>query len=109
MCQGSLAQGGYFLKDDKYYCKKDYEILFGIKCKACGQYVEGRVVTALGNTYHPRCFTCDRCRYETLTCEKLCQLFVPVCLHVFGIWLLLYNELLRKDRLILYGCCAGMF
>ena len=62
VCQGSLAQGGYFLKDDKYYCKKDYEILFGIKCKACGQYVEGRVVTALGNTYHPRCFTCDRCR-----------------------------------------------
>ncbi|XP_065882928.1 actin-binding LIM protein 1-like isoform X2 [Dysidea avara] len=64
VCQGSLAQGGYFLKDDKYYCKKDYEILFGIKCKACGQYVEGRVVTALGNTYHPRCFTCDRCRAQ---------------------------------------------
>ena len=78
VCQGSLAQGGYFLKDDKYYCKKDYEILFGIKCKACGQYVEGRVVTALGNTYHPRCFTCDRCRYETINMD-LCTIIPVIC------------------------------
>ena len=62
VCGGKLASGGYFMKQDTYYCSKDYHILFGTKCKKCGDFIEGRVVTALGHSYHPQCFTCNRCK-----------------------------------------------
>lgn len=42
---------------------QDYQRAFGTRCAACGQYVEGEVVAALGNTYHQKCFTCARCKY----------------------------------------------
>ena len=62
VCNRLLSSGGYFMKNDVYYCSKDYHTLFGTKCLTCGEYVEGRVVTALGKSYHPHCFTCDRCK-----------------------------------------------
>ena len=62
VCHCLLASGGYFMKGNDYFCSKDYHVLFGTKCKTCGEYVEGRVVTALGQSYHPHCFACDRCR-----------------------------------------------
>lgn len=62
-CKNSLAQGGFFCKDGAYFCTNDYQRQFGTKCSECGEYVEGEVVTALGNTYHQRCFTCARCRW----------------------------------------------
>ena len=30
------------------------------RCAKCSQYVEGEVVSALGNTFHQKCFTCAR-------------------------------------------------
>lgn len=63
MCKNSLAQGGFFCKDGNYYCTVDYQNQFGTKCAICGDYVEGEVVSALGNTYHQKCFTCARCRW----------------------------------------------
>ncbi|KAF4533454.1 hypothetical protein B566_EDAN001180 [Ephemera danica] len=62
VCKASLAQGGFFNHEGSYYCTADYQREFGTKCAICGEYVEGEVVTALGNTYHQRCFTCARCR-----------------------------------------------
>lgn len=62
VCKNSLAQGGFFCKDDNYYCTTDYQRQFGTKCAICDDYVEGEVVSALGNTYHQKCFTCARCR-----------------------------------------------
>ncbi|XP_015783551.1 actin-binding LIM protein 2 isoform X2 [Tetranychus urticae] len=70
-CSTSLAQGGFFTKDGKYYCTNDYQKLFGIKCQGCGQFVEGEVVTALGNTYHQQCFVCARCRQPFPPGEKV--------------------------------------
>ncbi|XP_064465579.1 actin-binding LIM protein 3-like [Ornithodoros turicata] len=64
VCTNSLAQGGFFFKDGKYYCTVDYQKMFGTKCAGCGDFVEGEVVTALGNTYHQKCFVCARCRQE---------------------------------------------
>ena len=61
-CGTLLASGGYFPRNNQYFCSKDYHKLFGTKCKSCGDFVEGRVITALGNSYHPQCFTCDRCQ-----------------------------------------------
>ncbi|KAJ8026354.1 Actin-binding LIM protein 1 [Holothuria leucospilota] len=61
MCACSLSQGGFFIKEGKYYCHNDYQDNFGTKCHGCQQYLEGEVVTALGNTYHKYCFVCARC------------------------------------------------
>jgi actin-binding LIM protein len=85
VCGNSLAQGGFFSKDGAYYCTADYQRNFGTKCATCQDYVEGEVVTALGKTYHKKCFTCDRCRQpppdEKVTYtgkEVLCQKCVQI-------------------------------
>ncbi|XP_022691233.1 actin-binding LIM protein 2-like isoform X1 [Varroa jacobsoni] len=70
-CGSSLAQGGFFCKKGKYYCSKDYQRLFGTKCEGCGKFVEGDVVTALGNTYHQKCFVCARCKQPFPSGEKV--------------------------------------
>ncbi|XP_039291677.1 actin-binding LIM protein 3 [Nilaparvata lugens] len=71
VCKNSLAQGGFFCKDGGYFCTKDYQTLFGTKCAICGDYVEGEVVSALGNTYHQKCFTCARCRHAFPSGERV--------------------------------------
>ncbi|KAI5639393.1 LIM domain-containing protein [Phthorimaea operculella] len=70
-CSASLAKGGFFAKDGHYYCPQDYQRAFGTRCAACGQYVEGEVVSALGNTYHQKCFTCARCKRAFPSGEKV--------------------------------------
>ncbi|XP_065215240.1 actin-binding LIM protein 3-like isoform X3 [Planococcus citri] len=70
-CNNSLAQGGFFQKDNNYYCKDDYQRLFGTKCAVCQEFVEGEVVSALGNTYHQKCFKCARCRQPFPGGEKV--------------------------------------
>ncbi|GFV82515.1 actin-binding LIM protein 2 [Trichonephila clavipes] len=45
--------------------------MFGTKCSACNKFVEGEVVTALGSTYHQKCFVCARCRQPFPTGEKV--------------------------------------
>ncbi|XP_065564936.1 actin-binding LIM protein 3-like isoform X3 [Artemia franciscana] len=71
VCGTSLAQGGFFSKDSDYYCTKDYQDKFGTRCAVCKEFVEGDVVTALGNTYHQKCFTCARCRQAFPTGERV--------------------------------------
>ncbi|XP_075213733.1 actin binding LIM protein Uncoordinated 115a isoform X3 [Lycorma delicatula] len=71
VCKNSLAQGGFFCKDGGYYCTKDYQTRYGTKCAICGEYVEGEVVSALGNTYHQKCFTCARCRQAFPSGERV--------------------------------------
>ena len=61
-CQKSLAIGGFFSKDNNYYCVTDYQKTFGTKCAVCQSYVEGEVVSTMGNTYHQKCFTCTKCK-----------------------------------------------
>lgn len=60
-CNKSLAIGGFFSKDSNYYCVADYQKTFGTKCAVCQNYVEGEVVSTMGNTYHQKCFTCTKC------------------------------------------------
>ncbi|XP_053675466.1 actin-binding LIM protein 2 isoform X2 [Anopheles nili] len=70
-CHKSLATGGFFLKDSSYYCTFDYQKLYGTKCVACNQYVEGEVVSMLGNTYHQKCFTCSKCKQPFASGSKV--------------------------------------
>jgi len=70
-CQTSLSTGGFFTKDTRYYCTKCYQTNFGTKCAKCNEFVEGEVVSALGNTFHQKCFTCARCKDPFPTGERV--------------------------------------
>ena len=66
-----IFSGGFFTKDSKYFCTKCYQTNYGTKCAKCNEYVEGEVVSALGNTFHQKCFTCARCRKPFPTGERV--------------------------------------
>jgi actin-binding LIM protein len=70
-CNKSLAAGGFFSKDGAYFCTYDYQKLYGTKCAACQQYVEGEVVSTMGNTYHQKCFTCTKCKQSFQSGSKV--------------------------------------
>ena len=61
-CSKDLAAGGFFQKDADVFCGDCYQKKFGTKCHACGKFVEGEVLTALGNHYHHECFACNKCK-----------------------------------------------
>ena len=61
-CHASLVSGGYFVKNNSYYCKKDYQKLYGIKCAKCSGYIDGMLAKAMGKSYHPHCLSCVKCK-----------------------------------------------
>ncbi|XP_039191816.1 actin-binding LIM protein 2 isoform X4 [Crotalus tigris] len=61
-CGCDLAQGGFFVRQGDHICTSDYQRLYGTRCFSCNEFIEGEVVSALGKTYHPRCFVCVLCR-----------------------------------------------
>jgi len=67
-CQKPLAAGGFYSQGNVHYCVDDYQRLYGTRCDICGEFVEGEVITALGNTYHESCFHCSRCRSRFELC-----------------------------------------
>ncbi|XP_039872715.1 actin-binding LIM protein 2 isoform X4 [Simochromis diagramma] len=62
VCGCELAQGGFFVRQGDYICTLDYQRLYGTRCFSCQDFIEGEVVSALGKTYHPRCFVCTSCK-----------------------------------------------
>uniref|UniRef100_A0A3B4B8S0 Actin-binding LIM protein 2 n=1 Tax=Periophthalmus magnuspinnatus TaxID=409849 RepID=A0A3B4B8S0_9GOBI len=61
-CGCELAQGGFFVRQGEYICTLDYQRMYGTRCFSCQDFIEGEVVSALGKTYHPRCFVCASCQ-----------------------------------------------
>ncbi|XP_048092227.1 actin-binding LIM protein 2 isoform X11 [Alosa alosa] len=62
VCGCDLAQGGFFVRQGDYICTLDYQRMYGTRCFSCEEFIEGEVVSALGKTYHPRCFVCAQCK-----------------------------------------------
>ena len=62
VCGSDLDQGGFFVRQGEYICTLDYQRLYGTRCFSCDTFIEGEVVSALGKTYHPRCFVCASCK-----------------------------------------------
>ncbi|KAJ7997277.1 hypothetical protein DPEC_G00227310 [Dallia pectoralis] len=62
VCGCDLACSGFFQKGGEYICMEDYQRLYGTRCDSCGEFITGEVVSALGRTYHPKCFVCSVCR-----------------------------------------------
>ncbi|XP_030595676.1 actin-binding LIM protein 3 isoform X4 [Archocentrus centrarchus] len=61
VCKCDLAQSGFFQKKGEYICTADYQRLYGTRCDRCDTFITGEVVSALGRTYHPKCFVCSVC------------------------------------------------
>jgi hypothetical protein len=36
-------------------------------CAVCTKPIAGRIVTAIGQRFHPDCFRCDKCRTELVS------------------------------------------
>ncbi|XP_029028910.1 actin-binding LIM protein 3-like isoform X1 [Betta splendens] len=62
VCGCDLVHSGFFHHSGEYICTEDFQRLYGTQCDSCEQYITGEVVSALGRTYHPRCFVCSICR-----------------------------------------------
>nr|XP_019589917.1 PREDICTED: actin-binding LIM protein 3 isoform X7 [Rhinolophus sinicus]XP_019589918.1 PREDICTED: actin-binding LIM protein 3 isoform X7 [Rhinolophus sinicus] len=62
VCGCGLAQSGFFFKNQEYICTHDYQQLYGTRCDSCRDFITGEVISALGRTYHPKCFVCSLCR-----------------------------------------------
>nr|XP_020449451.1 actin-binding LIM protein 3 isoform X7 [Monopterus albus] len=61
VCSCDLARSGFFQKKGEYICTADYQRLYGTRCDRCDSFITGEVVSALGRTYHPKCFVCSVC------------------------------------------------
>eukprot|EP01132_Coremiostelium_polycephalum_P000981 gene981-1247_t len=60
ICETPLE--GYFVKEGKPICKKDYEEKYLEKCTKCSKPISGNKLTDnVGKFYHPECFTCTTC------------------------------------------------
>ncbi|XP_077981946.1 paxillin homolog 1-like [Glandiceps talaboti] len=88
-CRKPFGSDGFMVKNDKPYCKKDYQDLFhGGKevkavaddiCYGCDQKIASKWTEALGHNWHPECFVCTKCR-KTLTGEKFYNVEgKPIC------------------------------
>ncbi|XP_073711005.1 LIM and senescent cell antigen-like-containing domain protein 2 isoform X2 [Misgurnus anguillicaudatus] len=60
-CFQQLEEGLFYEFEGRKYCEHDFQILFAPCCQQCGEFIIGRVIKALNNSWHPDCFCCDIC------------------------------------------------
>ncbi|TNN60688.1 Paxillin [Liparis tanakae] len=103
-CKCELSTTGFFEREGRPYCDKDYHQLFSPRCAYCkGSIVQARnrnlffnrllcnILTALDQTWHPDHFFCTHCgaRFgpdgflekdgKPYCCKDFYQLFAPKC------------------------------
>lgn len=71
VCGKDLANIGFFVQNDQYFCPEDFQERFGTKCGICHQFLEGEGINVGGNAYHERCFVCNSCRKPFPEGEKI--------------------------------------
>ncbi|GAM23433.1 hypothetical protein SAMD00019534_066080, partial [Acytostelium subglobosum LB1] len=54
-------KGSFIEHEGKLYCDQDYNDLFSPRCSGCQKPIEDNCITAVGNRYHPECFSCSGC------------------------------------------------
>lgn len=87
VCSCDLARSGFFQKKGEYICTADYQRLYGTRCDRCDSFITGEVVSALGRTYHPKCFVCSVCRYsEGYTEKSLVSVYMKTKGIIFSFW-----------------------
>ncbi|KAK7888932.1 hypothetical protein WMY93_024492 [Mugilogobius chulae] len=69
---GDTLMHSCFLRDSKLYCKKDYELLFAVRCGGCSEPLSSSelVMHAGSSVFHLRCFTCSVCSCRLQTGDR---------------------------------------
>ncbi|XP_055513419.1 leupaxin-like [Leucoraja erinacea] len=60
-CQEEIGHNGFYERDGRAYCNKDYQNLFSPQCAYCGAAIVDKILTALDKTWHPEHFFCAHC------------------------------------------------
>ncbi|XP_026133755.1 actin-binding LIM protein 1-like isoform X5 [Carassius auratus] len=80
-----VLTGEYISKDGAPYCEHDYQVLFGVHCEACQQFITGKVLEAGDKHYHPSCARCSRCNQMFTEGEEMylqgSTVWHPSCKH----------------------------
>lgn len=71
VCGRDLANVGFFVQNDQYFCPEDFQERFGTKCGICHQFLEGEGINVGGKAFHERCFVCASCRNPFPPGEKI--------------------------------------
>nr|XP_057938577.1 LIM and senescent cell antigen-like-containing domain protein 1 isoform X3 [Doryrhamphus excisus] len=61
-CFQQFPEGLFYEFEDRKYCEHDFQMLFAPCCHQCGEFIIGRVIKAMNNSWHPECFCCDICQ-----------------------------------------------
>uniref|UniRef100_A0A670HUX0 Actin binding LIM protein 1 n=1 Tax=Podarcis muralis TaxID=64176 RepID=A0A670HUX0_PODMU len=96
-----VLTGEYISKDGAPYCEKDYQVLFGVKCEACHQFITGKVLEAGDKHYHPSCARCSRCNQMFTEGEEMYLQATP--LHLISLLLLLLLQPTRTSLESIYS------
>nr|XP_020028812.1 LOW QUALITY PROTEIN: filamin-binding LIM protein 1 [Castor canadensis] len=59
-CRRQLAGQSFYQKDGRPLCESCYQDTLE-KCGQCGEVVQDHIIRALGQAFHPTCFTCVTC------------------------------------------------
>ncbi|KAG1973607.1 leupaxin [Pimephales promelas] len=60
-CREEFGSSGFFERDGKPYCEKDYQNLFSPRCAYCKGPITQNILTAMDQTWHPEHFFCSHC------------------------------------------------
>nr|XP_046248482.1 leupaxin [Scatophagus argus] len=61
VCKEELSTTGFFERDGRPYCDRDYHQLFSPRCAYCKGPITHNILTALDQTWHPEHFFCAHC------------------------------------------------
>lgn len=90
-CRRQLAGQRFFQKDGRPLCEPCYQDTLE-KCGKCGEVIQDHIIRALGQAFHPPCFTCVACarcigderfaldnQNEVYCLDDFYRKFAPVC------------------------------
>uniref|UniRef100_A0A2K5KH59 Filamin-binding LIM protein 1 n=1 Tax=Cercocebus atys TaxID=9531 RepID=A0A2K5KH59_CERAT len=90
-CRRQLAGQSFYQKDGRPLCEPCYQDTLE-KCGKCGEVVQDHIIRALGQAFHPSCFTCVTCarcigdesfalgsQNEVYCLDDFYRKFAPVC------------------------------
>ncbi|NXX40597.1 LPXN protein, partial [Tricholaema leucomelas] len=60
-CGEELGSQPFFEREGRAYCEEDYHQAFAPRCAYCAGPIREKVLTALGQTWHPEHFFCTHC------------------------------------------------
>ncbi|XP_040040049.2 leupaxin [Gasterosteus aculeatus] len=90
-CKTELGTTGFFERDGRPYCDKDYHQIFSPRCAYCKGPIVTNILTALDQTWHPEHFFCTHCGSlfgpdgflekdgKPYCCKDFYHLFSPKC------------------------------